>query len=124
MKNLVKTTMALKSAIDTLKLKRMNTTSITDKAMTELAVETIEFGKLKGISFFDIVDEETGDANTQVVFTTVDANYSTCSKVAYGLASDIFDLVSSGDVKLEDVEIHFSFANSRAGNKFLSCELM
>lgn len=123
MKNLVKTTMVLNNALDALKLKRMNTTSITDKAMSSLSVETIARGELKAISFFDIVDDETGEVNNQVVFTTADANFSTCSKVAQGLALDIYDLVYGGDVKLEDVEIHFSFANSRAGNKFLSCEL-
>lgn len=123
MKDLVKTTFALVNALDALKLKRMNTTSITDKAMSKISAENINVGELKGITFYEVVDEETGEVNNQVVFSTDTVNYSTCSKVAYGLASDIFDLVSSGDIKIEDVGIRFSFANSRAGNKFLSCEL-
>lgn len=123
MKNLVKTTMELNNALDALKIKRMATTSITDKAMTNIAVENIKIGELTGITFYEVVDEETGEVNNQVVFSTDTANYSTCSKVAYGLADDIFDLITSGDINIEEVGIRFSFANSRAGNKFLSCEL-
>ena len=124
MKNLIKTTKKLTNALDTLRLKRMATISITDKAMSHLAVDVIAVGELKHISFYDVIDDETGEVNTQVVFGTENGNYSTCSKVVSSLADDIYDLVTSGDVKLDDVGIEFSFANSRNGNKFLNAEIM
>lgn len=124
MKNLLKTTISLTNALDELKLKRLNTISITDKAMTQIAIDNISVGELKHITFYEIVDEETGDVNYQVVFGTINGNYSTCSKVALSLANDIYDLVTNGVVKLDDVGIKFSFANSRIGNKFLACEIM
>lgn len=124
MKNLLKTTVELTNALDTLKLKRLNTISITDKAMTQIAIDSIAVGELTAITFYNVVDEETGESNTQVVFSTIESNYSTCSKVAVSLAEDLYDLIADGDVKLIDVGIKFSFANSRNGNKFLSCEIM
>lgn len=124
MKELTKTTMKLNNALDALKLKRLNTVSITDKAMTQLAVDNIAVGELKHITFYNIVDDETGDENVQVVFGTDNENFSTCSKVAVSFAGDIYDLVIAGDARLDDVGIKFSYANSRNGNKFLACEIM
>lgn len=124
MKELTKTTIKLNNALDALRLKRLNTVSITDKAMTQLALESIPVGDLKHITFYNIVDDETGEENVQVVFGTDYGNFSTCSKVAVSFARDIYELVVSNDIVLQDVGIKFSFANSRNGNKFLSCEIM
>lgn len=124
MKEITKTTMKLNNALDALKLKRLNTVSITDKAMTQLAIDNIAVGELKHITFYNVTDEETGEINSQVVFGTERGNFSTCSAVVLSLAYDIYDGVVDNDIVLQDVGLKFGFGNSRNGNKYLSCEIM
>lgn len=125
MKYLVKSTIEMKNVLDRVKLTRMNTVSITDKAMSALAIDAIGIGDLKAITFFNIMNDETDEESLQVVFSSVDGqNYSTCSKVAYSLADELYSVISSGDCNISDIGLTFGYAYTRGGNKYLSVNII
>ena len=78
MKTIKLTTANITSPIDKIKLSRMNTVSITDKAMSKFEISEIAKGDVKALTIFDGVDDETGEIYEQAVISTDTANYSTC----------------------------------------------
>lgn len=123
MRTIVETTLNLENRYEKLKAERMNLTSITDKAMTALAVEEIKPGAVKALTIFSGVDDETGEKFETAVISTDDANYS---GGAIGLIELVSSLISDIDdeMPIEIVGFSFGYGNTRNGNKYLKVDLI
>lgn len=120
MKHLVASTAKVEKRIDMLKVERMTGVSITDKAMTTVAVDTID--PVTNLYIFDV---ETEEGNiTQAIIATDDNAYSTCSTVAVELIRELIELVNKGDISLSEIGFNVKIAVSRAGNKYLDLQFM
>lgn len=121
MKQVIKTTKDTTKKLDALKLTRATSESITDKTMTRLAIDNIACGELESLTLFE-TDTEDG-TTTQAVFETASGFYSTCSSVVSDYVSEIIDLINSGDIMVNELNITFGFATSRNGNKYLAMNI-
>ena len=120
MKHLVASTAKVEKRIDMLKIERMTGVSITDKAMTAVAVDSID-----NVTNLYVFDVETEEGNiTQAIIKTNDNAYSTCSSVAVDLIKDLIQLVNDGDVSLSEIGFNVKISVSRTGNKYLDLQLM
>lgn len=121
MKTIIKTTKDVSKKLDMLRLTRASSESITDKTMTALAIDNITSGELKSLTLFE-TDTEDG-STTQTVFETVSGYYSTCSTVVSDYVSEIIDLINSGDITIDELNITFNFATSRNGHKYVAMNI-
>lgn len=121
MKNIIKTTKDITKKLDALRLTRATSVSITDKTMTKLAIDNIASGELESLTLFE-TDTEDG-TTTQAVFETARGFYSTCSSVVSDYVSEIIDLINSGDITADELNITFGFATSRNGNKYVAMNI-
>lgn len=124
MKRIAYTTTNIDSPIDRIKLERMNTLSITDKAMSKFEVTEIERGEVKALTVFDGVDDETGEKYEQCVISTDTANYSTCSKSVVSLVGELIDIVSDGDIAINDIGFYFHKKTTKNGNNCVVADLI
>lgn len=121
MKTIIKTTKDVSKKLDTLRLTRASSESITDKTMTKLAIDNIASGNLISLTLFE-TDTEDG-TTTQAVFETTSGFYSTCSTVVSDFVSEIIDLINSGDITIDELNITFDFATSRNGHKYVAMNI-
>ena len=121
MKTIIKTTKDVSKKLDMLRLTRASSESITDKTMTALAIDNITSGELKSLTLFE-TDTEDGII-TQVLFETVSGFYSTCSTVVSDYVSEIIDLINTGDITIDELNITFNFATSLNGHKYLAMNI-
>ena len=121
MKNIINTTKDTTKKLDSIRLTRATTESITDKTMTNLAIDNIASGDLKSLTLFE-TDTEDG-TTIQSVFETTKGFYSTCSVVVSDFVSEIIDLINNGDITIDEIEITFSFATSRNGHKYVAMNI-
>lgn len=120
MKHLVASTAKVEKRIDMVKVERMTGVSITDKAMTTVAVDTID--PVSNMYIFDVETEE--GTITQAIITTDDIAYSTCSAIAVDLIRELIQLVNKGEVSLSEIGFNVNITVSKAGNKYLDLQLM
>ena len=125
MKTINKTTLNLSSKLATIKASRMSTVSITDKSVSNIAIDTIPVGEVKALTLFDGSDDATGEEYFQAVITTCDnVNYSTCSKSAVDIVSDLISSVNDGDVNIAEIGFTFAKGKTKNGNNYLNVELI
>ena len=126
MKNIESTTANITSPIDKIKLSRMNTVSITDKAMSKFEVTEIAKGDVNTLTIFDGVDDETGEVYEQAVISTDTANYSTCAKSVVSLVSELIDLLNeeSAIITLNEVGFKFYKKTTKNGNNCVLADLI
>ena len=126
MKNIELTTANITSPIDKIKLSRMNTVSITDKAMTHFEINEIEKGEVKELTVFYGADDETGETYEQCVISTDTANYSTCSKSIVSLVKELIDIINadSAIISLNDVGFKFYKKTTKNGNNCVVADLI
>lgn len=124
MKNIKYTTVNITSPIDKIKLQRMNTVSITDKAMSKFEISEIAKGDVKALTIFDGVDDETGEIYEQCVISTDTANYSTCSKSVVSLVGELIDIVSDGEIAINDIGFYFYKKTTKNGNNCVVADLI
>ena len=126
MKNIKLTTATITSPIDKIKLERMNTVSITDKAMSYFEVDEIAKGEVKSLTVFIGVDDETGEEYEQCVISTDVANYSTCSLSIVSLVSELIDLLNedSAIISLNDIGFKFYKKTTKNGNNCIVADLI
>ena len=126
MKNIKFTTANITSPIDKIKLQRMNTVSITDKAMSHFEIDEIAKGEVKALTIFDGVDDETGEIYEQCVISTDTANYSTCSKSIVSLVGELIDILNddSAMINLDDVGFKFYKKTTKNGNNCVVADLI
>lgn len=126
MKNIKLTTANITSPIDKIKLERMNTVSITDKAMSKFEISEIEKGDVESLTIFEGVDDETGEIYEQAVISTYTANYSTCSKSVVSLVGELIDILNedSAIISLADVGFKFYKKTTKNGNNCVVADLM
>lgn len=126
MKNIKFTTANITSPIDKIKLQRMNTVSITDKAMSHFEINEIAKGEVKALTIFDGVDDETGEVYEQCVISTDTANYSTCSKSIVSLVGELIDILNedSAIISLNDVGFKFYKKTTKNGNNCVVADLI
>ena len=120
MKHLLASTAKVEKRIDVLKVERMTGVSITDKAMTAVAVDTID--TVSNMYIFDVETEE--GVITQAIIATDDITYSTCSEIAVDLIRELIQLVNKGEVSLSEIGFNVKITVSKAGNKYLDLQLM
>lgn len=120
MKHLVASTAKVEKRIDMVKVERMTGVSITDKAMTTVAVDTID--TVSNMYVFDVETEE--GTITQAIIATDDIAYSTCSAIAVDLIRELIQLVNKGEVSLSEIGFNVNITVSKAGNKYLDLQLM
>lgn len=121
MKQIIKTTKDTTKALDTLRLTRASSESITDKTMSKLTIDTIPMGELKSLTLFETDTEDS--TTTQAVFETNTGYFSTCSTVVSDFVSEIIDMVNAGVIALDELEITFAFATSRNGHKYVAMNI-
>ena len=120
MKHLVASTAKIEKRIDMLKVERMTGVSITDKAMTTIAVDSIDT-----VMNLYVLDVETEEGTiTQAIIETDDNTYSTCSAIAVDLIRELIQLVNKGDISLSEIGFKVKIAVARTGNKYLDLQLM
>lgn len=124
MKNIKFTTATVTSSIDKIKLQRMNTVSITDKAMSHFEIDKIAKGEVKALTIFDGVDDETGEIYEQCVISTDTANYSTCAKSIVSLVGELIDIVTDGDIAINDIGFYFYKKTTKNGNNCVVADLI
>lgn len=120
MKHLVASTAKVEKRIDMVKVERMTGISITDKAMTTIAVDTID--TVTNLYVFDVETEE--GTITQAIIATDDNTYSTCSAIAVDLIRELIQLVNKGEVSLSEIGFNAKITVSKTGNKYLDLQLM
>lgn len=125
MKNIKLTTANITSPIDKIKLSRMNTVSITDKAMSKFEISEIAKGDVKALTIFDGVDDETGEKYEQCVISTDSVNYSTCSKSIVSLVGELIDILNKDStINLNDVGFKFYKKTTKNGNNCVVADLI
>lgn len=124
MRKLVKTTFKVERALDRIKLEGMTLTSITDKTMSALSVEEIPVGTITGLTVFEGVDEDTGEAFNTAVVSTHDKNYSSGSVVLLNRIEELIDAISDGDCSVDEFGFRFGFSTTNSGNKCLSVDFV
>ena len=122
MKNIKLTTANITSPIDKIKVSRMNTVSITDKAMSKFEISEIAKGDVKALTIFEGVDDETGEIYEQAVISTDNANYSTCSKSVVTLVSELIEFLNEDCLK--DVGFKFYKKTTKNGNNCVVADLI
>lgn len=120
MKHLVASTAKVEKRIDMIKVERMTGISITDKAMTTTAVDSIDI--VTNLYVFDVETEE--GTITQAIIATDDDTYSTCSAIAVELIRELIQLVNKGEVSLSEIGFNVKITVSKTGNKYLDLQLM
>ena len=126
MKNIKLTTATITSPIDRIKLERMNTVSITDKAMSYFELEEIAKGQVTALTIFVGNDDETGEEYEQCVISTDVANYSTCSLSVVSLVSELIDILNedSAIISLNDIGFKFYKKTTKNGNNCVVADLI
>ena len=124
MRKLVSTTFKVERALDRIKLEGMTLTSITDKTMSALSVEEIPVGTITGLTVFEGVEEDTGEAFNTAVVSTHDKNYSSGSVVLLNRIEELIDAISDNDCSVEDFGFRFGFSTTNSGNKCLSVDII
>ena len=106
MKNIKLTTANITSPIDKIKLQRMNTVSITDKAMSHFEINEIAKGDVKALTIFDGVDD--------------------CSKSIVSLVGELIDILNedSAIISLNDVGFKFYKKTTKNGNNCVVADLI
>lgn len=120
MKHLIASTAKVEKRIDMIKVERMTGISITDKAMTTVAVDTIN--TVTNLYVFDVETEE--GTITQAIIATDDDMYSTCSTIAVDLIRELIQLVNKGEVSLSEIGFDVKITVSKTGNKYLDLQLL
>lgn len=126
MKSIKLTTATITSPIDRIKLERLNTVSITDKAMSYFEVDEIAKGEVKALTIFVGTDDETGEEYEQCVISTDVANYSTCSLSIVSLVTELIDIVNgdSAIISLNDIGFKFYKKTTKNGNNCIVADLI
>lgn len=124
MRKLVSTTFKVERILDKIKLEGMTLTSITDKTMSALSVEEISVGEITGLTIFEGVDEDTGNAFNTGVVSTHDKNYSSGSVVLLNRIEELIDAISDGDCSVDEFGFRFGFSTTNSGNKCLSVDII
>ena len=126
MKNIKLTTATITSPIDRIKLERMNTVSITDKAMSYFELEERAKGQVTALTIFVGNDDETGEEYEQCVISTDVANYSTCSLSVVSLVSELIDILNedSAIISLNDIGFKFYKKTTKNGNNCVVADLI
>ena len=125
MKKIKTTTHSLTNKLEELKLSRLSTTSVCDRAMATFNVTEIPVGNVTNLTIMSGMDEETSEEFEQAVIETSDGKaFSSSSMSTVGLVDELITLVNSGECNITDIGFTFEKITTKNGNNCCACSLI